>query len=748
MSDQLGAAQHTLPFVPDDTAAEEAPEGDWVADIAVDAPGKDVYSYRVPPELMQSLAVGDGVEVPYGGRRVRGFVWRRHAQPPSGVRLRAIAVHRQEIHLPPHLLAVVGWAAGYYRCHLGSFLAAAVPAPVREGVRLRPTRMVAPHAESGATLTKRQRQVLELLPEQPIEWAAALRLACCSSSVLERLAAVGAVHVEEHRTIDEHHLISKEESFALSDEQQVAVDAVAASLSQHNVFLLYGVTGSGKTLVYLDLAQRVISQGQQVLVLLPEISLTPQLAARFRRRFARVAVWHSGFSAGERAEQWQRVASGAVDLVIGTRSALFAPLPDIGLIVVDEEHDPSYKQDSEPRYQGRDLAVVYARQLGIPIILGTATPSLESYHNAIHGRYTPLTLKQRPGGGALPTPLLVDMAQECRAQGRKAVVSQALIDHLRLSCERGEQGIVLLNRRGWAPIVECLACGHVVMCPHCDIGLTYHKGSDQLRCHYCGYETAYPDACPACHEPALSSKGLGTEQLEHLLKQAVPGMRTLRVDADTVGRKHAHARMLSRFAQGEADCLVGTQMVAKGLDFPKVTTVGVIQADRGLSIPDFRAAERTFQLVAQVAGRAGRGSHPGTVVVQAFDTEAPALRCALSLAVKRFYTAELQQRAEHSYPPHAGMLRFLWSGPSLRRVQNHAETVAGAITPLLNDCRLLGPTPSGITMIKDQQRWHALVKGPSRRAIQRLMDRIAAANIALDCSGVRCAVDVDPITIC
>ncbi|TVR46380.1 MAG: primosomal protein N' [Planctomycetota bacterium] len=730
--------------------------GLWVAEVAVDAPGRDSYSYAIPQTMAAALQPGDGVEVPYGrqGRLLRGFVLRRHDQPPAKIRLKAVAKHRPDIHLPPQLLTLVAWAARYYRCHLGEFLAAAVPAAVRRGVQMRAERrlsVAAPPPDS-RSLTPRQAQALGALAEQPaghFTYLEAMALAGVGRGVINKLVAAGALLEEAERQIHEIHLPVKNERFALSDEQTIAVQRVAAALapSRHEVFLLYGVTGSGKTLVYMDLAQRVIQQGGRVLVLLPEISLTPQLAARFRQRFPRLAVWHSGFSAGERSEQWQRVAAGEVELVIGTRSALFAPLADLGLIIVDEEHDGSYKQDSDPRYHARDLAVVYGMQLGIPVLLGSATPSLESYHNALQQRYTPLTMVKRPLGGQLPTARLINMREESQAQGRFALLSLDLVTRLRQGRERGEQSIILLNRRGWSPIVSCTACGHTLMCPHCDIGLTLHRGESRLRCHYCGHEAGIPERCPACGKAQLSAKGLGTEQLESLLNTAVPGMRTLRVDADTVARKHGHAQLLARFAAGEADCLVGTQMVAKGLDFPRVTTVGVIQADRGLGIPDFRAAERTFQLVAQVAGRAGRGEQPGEVIVQALDTDAPALRCALSLRIKSFYTEELRHRQELRYPPHGGLVRFLWSGPREEQVQAQAEAFRAAVTPALGDSLLLGPGPAGIAVIKDQVRYHALLKATSRAAAQATLNRILPLAHPLARDPVRISIDVDPLSI-
>ncbi len=720
-----------------------------IADVALDRSGRDAYSYRVNDDLAPQLRVGDCVTVPFGPRRERGFVvaLERRA-PPPGITLKEVLGRQDGVRLPAHLLDLIRWAAAYYRCDLGTLIAAAVPTAVRQGTKARRERFIArlPHCEQ--KLTARQREILAVLPLEPLALAAACSRAGCHVSTLERLAAAGAALIRETTTVREVRLTAAVERFPPTAEQQAAITAVAACLpDQHAVFLLYGVTGSGKTLVYMELAEQVIASGRQVLLLLPEIGLTPQLAARFRQRFARVVIWHSAFSQGERALQWHQVATGAVDLVIGTRSALFAPLPRPGLIVVDEEHDQSFKQDSEPRYQGRDLAVVYARQLGIPVILGSATPSLETYHNARQGRYQVLTLLKRPAGGRLPQARVIDMRTECRRQGRQALISQALLDGLKTCQAAGQQSIVLLNRRGWSPVVSCLACGVQLHCEHCDISLTYHRQDERLRCHYCGYERTMPQHCPTCGETGLSTRGIGTEQLADTLAAAVPGLRVIRVDADTVANRQAHAALLRSFAEGSADCMVGTQMVAKGLDFPRVTLVGIVGADQGLGVPDFRAGERTFQLIAQVAGRAGRGQDPGTVIVQAFDPQALAVRYALDQRLKSFYTHELAIRQRYGYPPHGGLLRLVWRGPEAAIVAAVAEEDGAALRGVLDDAILLGPGPAGMPFLQGQHRWHALIKTASRGLAQRFLDRLLKTEPKRKRRGVTLIIDVDPYAI-
>ena len=716
------------------------------ADIALDLPGRDAYSYVVPAEFAD-VQEGCSVTVPFGGRTVRGFVLAvARRAPPNGFVLKAITAVSPDVRLPPHLIRLIAWGAHYYRCTLGEFLAGAVPAPVRAGVQPESVSRIAKVADFSGQLTPKQQAAYAALPADATPLAHVLKLPGCTRSVLTRLVAAGAATISDEQIDKEIRLVARHERFALTPEQQVAVDAVAAAITErrHEPFLLYGVTGSGKTLVYLDLAEQVIASGRQVLFLLPEIGLTPQLAARVRTRFPDVVVWHSALADGDRADAWRRCAAGRVSLVVGTRSALFAPLPDIGLILVDEEHETSYKQESVPRYHARDLALVYGRQLGVPVVLGSATPSLESVHNGRNKRYTVLTLKQRPLGGSLPTPILVDMREECREQKCSAVLARELVTRLSRIKAAGEQAIVLLNRRGWSPVVSCKSCGSTVMCPSCDISLTWHRGADVLRCHYCGHQKPFPKVCPACNEAAMSTHGLGTEQLAHALSAAVPDLTVLRVDADTVSERQGHAKLFQAFAEGRADCLVGTQMVAKGLDFPRVTLVGIIAADKGLAVPDFRAAERTWQLVAQVAGRAGRGERPGTVVVQAFDTEALALRCALEHRPRTFIDAELKLREEYGYPPYAGLIRILWSGPSQANVQLVATEHGARLATVLNGAVILGPNPAGVAFLKDQHRWHALIKASSRGAAQALLDRLEAAGGLPRSKGVHVALDVDP----
>ncbi len=723
-----------------------------LADIALDLPGQGAFTYRVPASLAD-LTEGECVTVPLQQREERGFVLAVGHRPPPPFTIKSI-IDRRSVRLPPHLLRLITWGSRYYRCSMGEFLAAAVPAPVRDGVEPPVIRLIAQRQPAPAGLTKRQLHLWQLLPMAPTPIAEVEETLGTTAKTLAAMVEAGAAELTTVSRDREIHLTSRIERFTLTAEQQVAVTAISAAITagRHQPFLLYGVTGSGKTLVYLELAEQVIASGRQVLLLIPEIGLTPQLAARVRTRFPDAGVWHSALADGDRSALWHRAAAGRIPILVGTRSALFAPLPAIGLIIVDEEHDSSYKQESVPRYHARDLALVYGSQLGVPVVLGSATPSLESVVNgrgsdSRPARYTVLTLKERPAGAKLPNAVLVDMRVECHAQKQAAVLSRELVQRLGEVQQRGEQAIILLNRRGWSPVVACKSCGATVMCPNCDITLTWHRGSSRLRCHYCGHQQPHPKVCPSCQQDALGHHGLGTEQLAEAVAGAVPNLSVLRVDADTVSEAQGHAKLFRAFADGRADCLVGTQMVAKGLDFPRVTLVGILSADRGLAAPDFRAGERTWQLIAQVSGRAGRGAQPGTVVVQSFDTKALAITCALEHKPRTFIDAELQLRRDYGYPPYAGLVRLLWSGKDEANVQLIATEHGQRITRVLDGAVLLGPTQAAVAFLKQQHRWHGLIKCASRGAAQSLLDRLDAAGGLPTRLGVRVTIDVDPYTI-
>jgi primosomal protein N' (replication factor Y) len=570
---------------------------------------------------------------------------------------------------------------------------------------------------------------------------------------ITRLAKLGLVTIERRRVERDPFetaatKIARAPVVDLTDEQQAAVDVLKAraDAAKYHVALLHGVTGSGKTEIYLRLARAVRESGKGVLLMVPEIALTPQAAAIFRAAFGdRVAIQHSALSDGERYDQWQRIRRGDVDVVVGTRSAIFTPLPNVGLIVVYEEHDGSYKQEESPRYHGRDVAVVRGRAAEALVVLGSATPSLESYHNAQNGRYELIALKKRVLDRPLAQVRIVDMREEYAAEGPDVILSSPLRDALTDRIEKGEQAIVLLNRRGFATVVFCRQCGETLECPNCSVSLTVHKAAARARCHYCNFARPLPKVCGKCAGPYLEQMGFGTERVEAEVKALLPQARVGRVDRDTIRRRGAIATLLASFARREIDVLVGTQMIAKGHDFPSVTLVGVISADVGLGLADFRAAERTFQLLTQVAGRAGRGEIAGEAVVQTLYPNHYSIRHACRQDYATFYEDELKFRKAMRYPPAVALINVVVKARTRQAAVEDAGTIAdGMRLPGLDAWRVLGPAPAPLGRLKGEHRAQLFIKGSRRTAMRKALLTVLDARPELK---RRTVVDVDPMSV-
>lgn len=522
----------------------------------------------------------------------------------------------------------------------------------------------------------------------------------------------------------------------LNSHQKRAVEEVTARGS--GTFLLHGITGSGKTEVYLSLIQKAIENGQGAIVLVPEISLTPLAVSRFSSRFpGTVAVLHSGLSKGERLDTWNGVQQGVKRIVIGPRSAVFAPVENLGIIVVDEEHDASYKQGSTPRYNGRDLAVVRGSIENIPVILGSASPSAESWKNAQEHKYKLLNLPDRATGRELPEITLIDSSSN-----KHSLLSDELLAAIGKRTAKGEQSIVLINRRGHSPVQMCFACGHVEKCPSCGISMTYHKQGEILRCHHCGKWKSAKMRCPECSGEEFTRHGPGIQKVETALKELLPRTRVIRMDADTTRAKSAHWKIIEKFSTGGGDVLLGTQMVAKGHDFPEVTLAAVIGAEMGLYLPDFRAQEITFNLLLQVSGRSGRSEKTGEVIIQTLDPNNPVIRMACTHDFESFMKNELEQRRAMGFPPFARMARLIWSGPNLHSVQAAAEQVCSLKLP--KNCRLLGPSEAAMAKIADRYRYSALLLAHGHRAVSKAAEQSRNLFENLKDNSVRMDIDVDP----
>ncbi len=536
----------------------------------------------------------------------------------------------------------------------------------------------------------------------------------------------------------------------LNPAQQAAYEPIREAVVAHRfqAFLLHGVTGSGKTEVYLTAIEAVLAQGRGALLLVPEIALTPAVAGQFYARFGdRVAILHSAFTDVERSEQWRRIQSGAASVVVGTRSGVFAPVRNLGLIVVDEEHDGSYKQEETPRYNGRDVALVRAQAADAVVVLGSATPSLESRYNAERGKYTLLELPGRIEARPMPAVELIDMREEFLETRQQATFSRKLVDAIGARIENGEQTIVLLNRRGFSSFVACRACGERVQCINCSLTLTFHKRDRRLLCHYCGYAEKVPSLCPKCQSEHIYFLGVGSEKVEEELHRAFPAARIARLDRDTVTGKRQYETVLQDFREGNYDILVGTQMIAKGHDIPNVTLVGVISADMGLGMPDFRAAERTFQLLTQVAGRAGRGDVPGIVLIQTINPDHYAVRMAAAHDFQAFYEKELNFRRMMHYPPFTAMANLLVRSEKQEMAMRMSTELGHLLTPPTAGLRVMGPAEAPVPRLKNEYRYQFLIKAASRKALNELLQRARGYAVEHKWGPTALVIDVDPLTL-
>jgi primosomal protein N' (replication factor Y) len=753
--------------------------------VAVPVPSLDLLTYAVP-EGVATPSVGARVVVSLGTRVVTGIVV--EVNVGRGEAAAGIKPIRELLDVgafvPPDVVALARWTAEYYAAGVGDAIPALLPPMARDGrADAHKTTRVAAITAAGIealdvargvqsrerAITAKQREALELLAGTPTGLATpALAARGIAADAISRLARRGYLSLRQDRLdrdpfagIDGGQTGVRRGSDPgpdprltpidrqLTGEQAGALDRLTtlAAAREFRVALLHGVTGSGKTEIYIRLSAQIRTSGRRVLMLVPEIALTPAAASLFRQAFGeRVAIQHSGLSDGERHDQWQRIRRGDIDIVVGTRSAVFAPLEHVGLIVVDEEHDGSYKQEESPRYNGRDVAIVRAQRAGALVVLGSATPSMESYHNAMTGKYERVVLERRVLDRPLASVSIVDMREAYAAEGPDVILSRTLREGLQTRLERNEQSLVLLNRRGFATAVFCRQCAGTIDCPNCSVSLVVHgEGSaKRARCHYCNYTARVPAACPLCAGPYLEQAGFGTERVEAEVRKACPDARVARLDRDAIRKRGALASLLSRFRDGAIDVLVGTQMIAKGHDFPRVTLVGVVSADVGLGLADFRASERTFQLLTQVAGRAGRGEQLGEAIVQTLYPDHYSIQLACRQDFPAFYERELQFRRAMRYPPMISLVNAVVRSRTFAGAMDDAADIVEKVQQCDAGLRILGPAPAPLGKLRGEYRAQLLIKGMNRKKIREALQSALATRPELQ---RRVVVDVDPMSV-
>ena len=750
-----------------------------IARVTLEIALRKEFDYLIPQELAAQVAVGSRVKVPFGRREVLGCVTALSddSSHPK-IKLRPILRIVGGVTLvTPGILRLSRWIGDYYCCSPETALKSVLPEAVRkekQGWKERLMVRVLPAPSSPPRLTAKQATLLAFLQGQKeIAVQDAVRLAKASPAMLRRLEDRGLVEISGQ--IDERDPYAREvilptTPLALNVDQTKAVERIKDALNvlpktdahpgestpSATTFLLHGVTGSGKTEVYLQTIAHALSLERGAIVLVPEISLTPQTVERFKARFSGgphktlVAVLHSHLSAGERHDEWHKIRQGRARIVIGARSAIFAPVKALGLIIVDEEHEQSYKQEEAPRYHARDVAVIRASMENAVTVLGSATPSLESYYNAQKGKYALLEMPTRADDKKMPIVRVVDMRQAARKEKGTPIFSPQLKEAITRRLERKEQTILFLNRRGFATSLQCPKCGYVAQCPNCSVSLTYHRQIQQLCCHICGYHATAPTVCPdvKCRNPEIRYSGLGTEKVEATLVRLFPHARIRRMDSDTLKRKEDYRKVLGDFKTGKIDILVGTQMIAKGLHFPNVTLVGIIYADLSLHIPDFRAGERTFQLLTQVAGRAGRGDVEGEVLVQAFTPFHPAIQYARRHDFAGFFEQEIEFRQQLKYPPLGRVALITLKSRNEDKAKFSAEHLKRELEKDLSEIRDLvisGPAAAPLARAETQYRYQVLLRTPQMTRLSRkLAETLQRVSFPED---VTVSPDIDPVNL-
>ena len=747
-----------------------------IARVTLDLAVRREFDYLIPNELEQNVCDGTRVKVPFGSREILGVVTAVLSESPHSNLREIIKIVGGQALVTPPILKLVRWIAEYYCCAPEIAMKAVLPDAVRkeeEGWRERLYVRALPQHGELPKLTKRQEDLWAIIEEwRELPLQEFLRLAGTTSGTIRKLEDKGLVsiapQISERDPYAKEHILPTN-PLKLNDQQLVALNNIVKSIDCLNspenrtdknkgnhAFLLHGVTGSGKTEVYLQAIAHALEQGKGAIVLVPEISLTPQTVERFKARFSHgplqtlVAVLHSHLSSGERHDEWHKIRQGRARIVIGARSAVFAPVDPLGLVIVDEEHEHSYKQEEAPRYNARDLAVVRGQQEGAVVVLGSATPCMESYYNVQRKKYFLLSLTERADEKNMPIVRIVDMRNASSKGKGISIFSPQLHEAILQRLEKKEQVMLFLNRRGWSSSLQCPECGFVAECPNCSVSLTYHRSAQKLMCHICGHIDSAPSKCPEqnCGNASIRYSGLGTEKVEAALDKNFPSARVKRMDSDTLKRKEDYRRILGDFRSGKIDILVGTQMIAKGLHFPNVTLVGIIHADLSLHIPDFRAGERTYQLLTQVAGRAGRGDVEGEVYVQAFTPFHPAIQYARRHDYIGFYDQEIEFRQELHYPPVGRVALLTLRGRSEDRVRffaDHLRKEMDLLAIQLGDIVVAGPAPAPLLRAENFYRYQIMIRTPRMPQLSRqLSTKFDSLKIPED---LRLIIDIDPVSL-
>ncbi len=733
-----------------------------VARVTLEIALRREFDYLIPPEFAGRVEVGTRVKVPFGRRQVLGCVTSLAESSTFETLKPILKVIGAQSLVTPRVLELARWMADYYCCAPETALKSVLPDAIRkeqDGWRERLFARVLPGTANIDSLTKRQTEIYHVIEEhRAIALQELLRLTGTTAQTVRKLEDKNLIEIAPQITERDPYAneqIVPTTPLKLNPEQAKAVEKITAESGK--VFLLHGVTGSGKTEVYLQAIARALEEGKGAIVLVPEISLTPQTVERFKARFSSgplqtlVAVLHSHLSTGERHDEWHKIRQGRAKIVIGARSAIFAPVEPLGLIIVDEEHEHSYKQEEAPRYHARDVAVVRGQREGATVVLGSATPSLESYHNAKRGKYTLLEMPSRVDDKRMPLVRVLDMRTE-KSKGDKGppIFSQRLKDAIHHRLEAGEQTILFLNRRGFATSMQCPDCGLVAECPNCSLSLTYHRREQSLRCHICGHRDHAPKRCPneKCRSPKIRFHGLGTEKVEDVLRKLFPKANVCRMDSDALKRKDDFRRILGDFRRGKIDILVGTQMIAKGLHFPRVTLVGIVYADTSLHLADFRAGERTFQLLTQVAGRAGRGDVEGEVVVQTFSPSHPAIQFARHHDFEGYFETEMEFREQLLYPPFTRAALLTIRGRNEDKVKfsaDHIKRELEKIIPKLPDLVIAGPAPAPLLRAENFYRYQIMLRLGQMSALSRHLALLDAQLTLPD--DVTLTIDIDPVNL-